>query len=148
MLGEVSMPSYCTGYHNKPLCFSKVGNTVFRETLVQQPKTAATLSCVSSFSALVLKVGQSEAPSSTTASIFLPSTPPFSLISSIAIIVASFAETSLIAIVPVSECKIPTLTVSPVGSLVLAVEATDSVAVPVCAEFEPQPPTASKEAKA
>src|SRR4028118_1246555 len=131
------MPSYCTGYHNNPLCFSKVGNTVLRDTLVQQPKTAATLSCVNSFSALVLKVGQSEAPSSTTASIFLPSTPPFSLISSMAIMVASFTETSLIAIVPVNECRIPTFTVSPVGSLMVAVEATDSVVVPVCVEFEP-----------
>jgi hypothetical protein len=34
---------------------------------------------------------------------FLPSTPPFALIWSIASISASFTETSLIAIVPLSE---------------------------------------------
>ena len=57
--------------------------------------------------------------SSTTASICLPRTPPAALISSIAINSTSFSETSLMAMVPVSECRMPTLTVFPVDVLLL-----------------------------
>jgi hypothetical protein len=42
-----------------------------------------------------------------------PSTPPLALISSTAIDTTSFKDTSLIAIVPLSECRTPTL----IGSL-------------------------------
>ena len=68
-----------------------------------------------SFFAFSAKVGQSDAPSSMTGSIFLPSTPPAALISSIASSSASLTETSQIAIVPLSECRMPTLIVSPLG---------------------------------
>ena len=47
------------------------------------------------------------------ASICLPRTPPFSLISEMAISSTSFNDVSLIAIVPVSECRMPTLIVLP-----------------------------------
>ena len=62
-----------------------------------------------SFFAFSAKVGQSEAPSSITGTICLPSTPPAALISSIASSSASFTETSLIDMVPLSECRMPTL---------------------------------------
>ena len=91
------------------LVLSKTGSTALRLAEVQQPKTAATLSCVISFCAFSAKVGQSEAPSSTTGSSFLPSTPPAALISSIASSSASRTVTSLIAIVPLSECRMPDL---------------------------------------
>src|SRR5262249_39258466 len=80
---------------------------------VQPPKTVATLSCLMSFWAFSAKVGQSEAPSSTIGSSLLPSTPPEALISSIAISSAFFTVTSLMAIVPLSECRTPTLMVLP-----------------------------------
>ena len=80
---------------------------------VQPPKTAATLSSVISFLAFSAKVGQSDAPSSTIGSICLPSTPPAALISSLAMASESRTVTSLIAIVPDSEFRKPTLTVSP-----------------------------------
>src|SRR5471030_1382979 len=56
--------------------------------------------------------GQLEAGSMTTASSFLPKTPPLALISSMAISVTSFNTVSLIAIVPDNECSTPTLIVS------------------------------------
>ena len=55
--------------------------------------------------------GQLEAGSTTTGSTFMPITPPWALISSIAISTVSFNTVSLIAIVPESECSTPTLTV-------------------------------------
>ena len=56
-----------------------------------------------SFSALVAKVGQSEAPSSLTATIFWPITPPLALISSMASWVELATVISEMAMVPVSE---------------------------------------------
>src|SRR5262249_25944228 len=57
-----------------------------------------------------------DAGSSTTASIFRPSTPPDLLTSLIAISTTSLIGPSLIAIVPESECRTPTL----IGSLLCA----------------------------
>ena len=54
-------------------------------------------------------------------SIFLPKTPPAALISSIASISASTTVVSLIAIVPLRECNIPTLMVSPAAAGLAAV---------------------------
>ena len=83
-----------------------------RLTEVQQPKTAATLSTSSSCLAFSANSGQSEAGSTTTASSFLPSRPPFLFCSSISISMTSFSVVSLIAMVPESECRMPTLMVS------------------------------------
>jgi hypothetical protein len=74
-----------------------------RLTEVQQPKVTATLSCSVSCLAFSAKVGQSEAPSTMTSSIFLPSTPPLALISSAVKIRMSRSEVSLMAIVPERE---------------------------------------------
>src|SRR6476619_2852503 len=90
----------------------KTGSTDLRDTEVQQPNTTATLSWVSSWRAFSANNGQFEAGSTTTASSFLPMTPPLELISSIAISVTSFNTVSLIAIVPDNECRTPTLIVS------------------------------------
>src|SRR5215207_11310609 len=109
MYGEDSSPSYCTGYQASALFASNTGSTALRLAEVQQQKVAATLSLWISFFAFSAKVGQSDAPSSITGSICLPSTPPAALISSMAMISASFTETSLIDIVPLSECRMPTL---------------------------------------
>lgn len=103
MYGELSSPSYWTGYHSSALRFSKTGSIALRLADVQPPKTVATLSCAMSLVAFSAKVGQSDAPSSTTGSSFLPSTPPAALISSIASSSASLTVTSLMAIVPLSE---------------------------------------------
>ena len=51
-----------------------------------------------------------------TGSSFLPITPPLALISLMVINAVSFREVSEIAIVPESECKIPTLMVSPLAA--------------------------------
>jgi hypothetical protein len=75
---------------------------------------AATWSFSSSFFAFSAKVGQSLAPSSWMNLIWRPSTPPMALIWSIASFSASWAPVSLIAIVPVREWRIPTVTVSSV----------------------------------
>ena len=56
---------------------------------------------------------QFEAGSTITGSIFLPMTPPLALISSNAIMQTSRSDTSLMAMVPDSECSTPTLTVPP-----------------------------------
>jgi hypothetical protein len=53
--------------------------------------------------------GQFEAGSTTTASSFLPSRPPFLFCSSMSISMTSFSVVSLIAMVPDSECRMPTL---------------------------------------
>ena len=56
--------------------------------------------------------GQFEAGSTTTASSFLPSSPPFLFCSSMSISMTSFSVVSLMAMVPESECRMPTLIVS------------------------------------
>ncbi|MNL65959.1 hypothetical protein D3C87_1903580 [compost metagenome] len=81
----------------------KTGNTDLRETEVQQPKVAATLSLVISSRAFSAKSGQFEAGSTTTASSFLPRRPPFLFCSSMSISMTSFSVVSEIAIVPESE---------------------------------------------
>ena len=81
-----------------------------REAEVQQPITEAHLSLTKSFLAFSAKVGQSEAPSSWMILILRPSTPPASLICWIASFSASCAPVSEIAIVPETECRIPTVT--------------------------------------
>jgi hypothetical protein len=53
--------------------------------------------------------GQFEAGSTTTGSSLRPSTPPASFSSSMAIRATSFSEVSLMAMVPDSECRMPTL---------------------------------------
>ncbi len=88
------------------------GSTDLRDTEVQQPNTAATLSLVISSRAFSANSGQFEAGSTTTASSFLPSRPPFLFCSSISISMTSFSVVSLIAMVPESECRMPTLIVS------------------------------------
>src|SRR5664279_3774886 len=93
-----------------PLYCSNTGSTALREADVQQPITAAHLSLTSSFFAFSAKVGQSLAPSSWTNLILRPSTPPVALIWSIASFSASTDPVSLIAMVPVIECRIPTVT--------------------------------------
>src|SRR6202012_3333749 len=93
-----------------PLYCSNTGSTALREAEVQQPNTAAHLSSTKSFFAFSAKVGQSLAPSSWTNLILRPSTPPDALICSIASFSASTEPVSLIAIVPVTECRMPTVT--------------------------------------
>src|SRR5215210_3394133 len=113
MYGDVSRPSYCTGYQSSALFFSKTGNMALRLADVHPPNTVATLSTEMSFCAFSAKVGQSEAPSSTTGTSFFPRTPPAALISSMAISSEFFTVTSLMAIVPLNEWRMPTLIVSP-----------------------------------
>lgn len=82
---------------------SNTGNTDLRDTEVQQPNTTATLSWVSNWRAFSANSGQFDAGSTTTASSFLPLTPPLALISSMVIRAMSFSEVSEIAMVPDSE---------------------------------------------
>src|SRR4029079_4755438 len=88
------------------------GSTDLRDTEVQQPNTTATLFLVMSSRAFSANSGQFEAGSTTTASSFLPSTPPFLFCSSIRNKTVSFRVVSLIAMVPDNECRTPTLMVS------------------------------------
>ena len=88
------------------------GSTDLRETEVQQPNTTETLSLAISSLAFSANSGQLEAGSTTTASSFLPSTPPFLFCSSMSISMTSFSVVSLIAIVPESEWRMPILIVS------------------------------------
>jgi hypothetical protein len=88
------------------------GRTDLRETLVQQPNTAETLLVEMSSRAFSAKSGQFEAGSTTTASSFLPRRPPFLFCSSMSMSMTSFRVVSEIAMVPESECRIPTLMVS------------------------------------
>src|SRR5262249_55591743 len=81
-----------------------------RDAEVQQPITAAHLSFTRSFFAFSAKVGQSEAPSSWMNLILRPSTPPASLICEIASFSASTEPVSEIAMVPVTEWRMPTVT--------------------------------------
>ena len=85
-----------------------------RDAEVQQPNTAAHLFSTSSFFAFSAKVGQSLAPSSWMILIWRPRTPPAALIWAIASLSASTDPVSLIAMVPVTECRIPTVTLSSV----------------------------------
>ena len=93
-----------------PLYCSNTGSTALRDADVQQPMTDATLSFTSSFFAFSAKVGQSLAPSSWMNLILRPSTPPAALICSIASFSACTEPVSLIAMVPVTECRMPTVT--------------------------------------
>src|SRR5450631_3975342 len=93
-----------------PLYCSNTGSTALREAEVQQPITAAHLSLTRSFFAFSAKVGQSLAPSSWMNLILRPSTPPWELICSMASFSASTEPVSLIAMVPVTECRMPTVT--------------------------------------
>ena len=88
------------------------GSTDLRDTEVQQPNTTATLSLLISSRAFSANSGQFEAGSTTTASSFLPSTPPFLFCSSMSMSITSFSVVSLMAMVPESECRMPTLIVS------------------------------------
>src|ERR1700744_4982676 len=93
-----------------PLYCSNTGSTALRDADVQQPMTAAHLSLTKSFLAFSAKVGQSLAPSSCTNLILRPNTPPAALICSIASFSASTEPVSLIAMVPVTEWRMPTVT--------------------------------------
>ena len=97
-----------------PLYCSNTGSTALREAEVQQPNTEAQWSLASSFLAFSANVGQSEAPSSWMILICRPSTPPDALICEIASFSASTEPVSEIAIVPVIECRMPTVTLSSV----------------------------------
>src|SRR3978361_1503585 len=88
------------------------GSTDLRDTEVQQPNTTETLSLVISSRAFSANKGQFDAGSTTTASSFLPITPPFLFCSSIMNSTVSFSVVSEIAMVPDSECNTPTLMVS------------------------------------
>ena len=88
------------------------GSTDLRDTEVQQPNTTATLSLEINSRAFSANSGQFEAGSTTTASSFLPSRPPFLFCSSISISITSFSVVSLIAMVPESEWRMPILMVS------------------------------------
>ena len=79
------------------------GSTDLRDTEVQQPNTADTLFLEISSRAFSANSGQFEAGSTTTASSFLPSTPPLAFWSSISISITSFSVVSLIAMVPERE---------------------------------------------
>src|SRR5271155_1451716 len=93
-----------------PLYCSNTGSTALREAEVQQPITDAHLSLTSSFFAFSAKVGQSLAPSSWMNLILRPSTPPWALIWSMASFSASTEPVSEIAMVPVTEWRMPTVT--------------------------------------
>src|ERR1700750_3338776 len=93
-----------------PLYCSNTGSTALRDADVQQPITDATLSLTRSFLAFSAKVGQSLAPSSWMNLIFRPSTPAAALICSIASFSASIEPVSEIAMGPVAECRMPTVT--------------------------------------
>src|SRR5882757_9839598 len=93
-----------------PLYCSRTGSTALREAEVQQPMIAATLSLTRSFLAFSAKVGQSLAPSSWMILILRPRMPPASLICAIASFSDSIEPVSEIAMVPVAECRMPTVT--------------------------------------
>ena len=92
---------------------SNTGRTDLRDTDVQQPNTTSTCSDSSSSRARSANSGQSDAGSTTTASTGLPSRPPLAFCSSTIIRTVSFRVVSLMAIVPESECRTPTLMGSP-----------------------------------
>jgi hypothetical protein len=76
------------------------GSTDLRDTDVQQPNTAATFSLEISSRAFSANSGQLEAGSTTTASSFLPSRPPFLFCSFDQHQQTSFRVVSLMAMVP------------------------------------------------
>src|SRR5215475_1551021 len=115
------------------------GSTDLRDTEVQQPNTTDTLSLVMSSRAFSANSGQFDAGSTTTASSFLPSTPPFLFCSSMSISMTSFSVVSLMAMVPESECRMPILMVSS------AALAGTNVARPSGACGDRQPPAAAEE---
>src|SRR5882757_6226372 len=129
MSGELSRPSYCTGYDSRLLYCSNTGNIALRLAEVQPPKTVATLLTVMSCFAFSAKVGQSEAPSWVTTWSCLPSTPPAALTSSIASSSAFFTATSLMAIVPLSEWRSPTLMMAPTTPGIAPEPPLDAVSV-------------------
>src|ERR1700692_459961 len=88
------------------------GSTDLRDTEVQQPNTAATLSLLISSRAFSANNGQFEAGSTTTGSILRPRMPPLAFGSATSISIRSLRMVSLIAIVPDSECRMPILIVS------------------------------------
>ena len=96
-------------------CRSNTGSTALRLAEVYEPKTLTHLSPTTSLRAFSAKVAGSEAGSSMIGVILRPLTPPAALISSIAMIVALFSDSSMIAVVPVSENSTPTL-MSPVAA--------------------------------
>src|SRR5262245_46537079 len=89
------------------------GSTDLRDTEVQQPNTTETLSLVISSRAFSANSGQLDAGSTTTASSFLPRTPPFLFCSSMSISMTSLSVVSLMAMVPDSEWRMPILIVPP-----------------------------------
>src|SRR5271163_4495333 len=93
------------------------GSTDLRDTEVQQPNTAETLSLLMSSRAFSANSGQFDAGSTTTASTFLPNRPPVLLRSATCINIRSLRIVSLIAIVPDNECRIPILIVSSAAGL-------------------------------
>src|SRR5271156_4936638 len=93
-----------------PLYCSNTGSTALREAEVQQPMTAAHLSLTSSFFAFSAKVGQSLAPASWINLILRPRAPPCSLFCEMASFSASTQPVSEIAMVPVTEWRMPTVT--------------------------------------
>src|SRR5947207_15798882 len=113
MSGELSRPSYCTGYHSRPLYCSNTGSIALRLAEVQPPKTVATLSTVMSCFAFSAKVGQPEAPSWVTTWSCLPRTPPAALTSSIARGSGFLTATSLLAVVPLRGFVPPTVMLDP-----------------------------------
>src|SRR6218665_1317168 len=88
------------------------GRTDLRDTEVQQPNTTDTLSLVISSRAFSANSGQFEAGSTTTASSFLPRTPPFLFCSSIMNRTVSFSVVSETGIVPERGGGTPPLIVS------------------------------------
>ncbi len=83
-----------------------------RLTEVQQPNTAEQPPVMSS-RAFSAKSGQLEAGSTTTGSSRRPSTPPLAFCCSMSISITSLSVVSEIAIVPDSECRMPTLMGAP-----------------------------------
>src|SRR5882672_10643363 len=113
------------------------GSTDLRDTEVQQPNTTETLSLVINSRAFSANSGQFEAGSTTTASSFLPSTPPFLFCSSISISMTSFRVVSLIAIVPDNECRMPTLIGAPCAKALPAAPASRPAATAAVLTIEP-----------
>src|SRR6202011_12373 len=106
------LPLVLHGVEQDVVSSLNTGSTDLRDTEVQQPNTAATLFLLISSRAFSANNGQLEAGSTTTASSFLPSRPPFLFCSSINISITSFSVVSLMAMVPESEWRMPTLMVS------------------------------------
>jgi len=95
--------------HNEEAIRSLIHWTLQQETLNDKVKELVNLQAEFSRKQ---DSGQLEAGSTTTASSFLPSRPPFLFCSSIIIRTVSLSVVSEIAIVPDSECSTPTLIVS------------------------------------